>query len=1143
MYVRDSRNFTVLDGPFKPGVDDTTEICGVRILGPLELDLINIYRPPIRPDESDERQDLFDPTHLPSGDSTIVAGDLNAHHPLWDADCDEADEVGERIATWLDSIGWTTLNDGRPTFTSYRSGGQTAPDAAFCSPSLARRTKWSIGPDLGSDHLPMLLEIRTGGAPPKMIRKTRWSFKKADWLAFQEECEAAFAEAGPEHESVQELATRFHQAPEEASVRHIPRGARNRPRPWALDPELKEAVDARRAARRDLRSGDRSAKERWVEAKRRAASVERRVSQRQFREYVSTTLNKHQSLGRVHKTLKMWEGASDDQHRAAESMEDGDRTLVSDRDKANAFNRTYATVSKQVRDRKVDRDTKTRLKASNVKTCHECWGRRSGYCSPFSEEELTRQISQAQLKKSPGPDDLCNEHIKHLGPRAREVLLHLINSSWQSGVVPREWRRAVIVPIPKVGKDPRKIASYRPIALTSHVAKLAERVIATRLSHLAAERNMIPPEQVGFREKRGVEDVVARLTQQVQDGWQLKPCPPSRRQVPDGEAAQKYVLVAYDFSRAYDRVDHRLLRARLAELGIPACYNTWVWAFLRDRRACVEVNGTKSGERVYRAGLPQGSVLSPTLFLLWSAPLVATLKTLPGTTPFMFADDTSTLCAGNSIAVARDRAQLAANTLVKWARRSKMEVAGQKTQLLVLSQNPRDAVDCHIHVAGQLVEGGPELKLLGVTLDRTLSFGPHCRSLRRRVRPRAAQLRRLTGRSWGLQEQQLRAVANGYVRGAIEHAAAAWLPAVSKSNIEILEREMRAVARIVTGCIHSAPHHGVTAEAGMLPVAARRTALAARMFAKAAALPPEDPLRAVAMADPPQRLKLVTGWRQVGREALRELRVELPVEALLPERPPPWTPTGKITFNLSIGALPAGAARSTKRDAALHHLASMTQCATWAWTDGSSSGGILRGGAGALIVGADDSRTELRVPAGTLCSSFRAEMVALQVTLDHILEHQRDAPEPVIICTDSLSAVAALREASDIVWFKDGRRLPAAASRPALQLTGGNRSVAGMYQCHVTDDLATTQVRIGALPARLLLSLVQQTVQPVVDTAITFTCAATSSPPPAVTWTRDGVSADQLGGRFHVQDSTSGVKDVTSQLTIQQVSRFSRCHS
>ena len=81
-------------------------------------------------------------------------------------------------------------------------------------------------------------------------------------------------------------------------------------------------------------------------------------------------------------------------------------------------------------------------------------------------------------------------------------------------------------------------------------------------------------------------------------------------------------------------------------------------------------------------------------------------------------------------------------------------------------------------------------------------------------------------------------MANGYVRGALEHAAAAWLPATSKTNTELLEREMRAAARVVTGCISSAPHHGVMAEAGIIPVSARRTALAARMLAKAAALPP-----------------------------------------------------------------------------------------------------------------------------------------------------------------------------------------------------------------------------------------------------------------------------------------------------------------
>ncbi|KAF0312570.1 putative RNA-directed DNA polymerase from transposon BS [Amphibalanus amphitrite] len=866
---------------------------------------------------------------------------------------------------------------------------------------------------MGSDHLPMLLELQTGQSAPKRIRKTKWSFKKAAWLAFQEMCEAAFQGAESEHEPVQKMATRFHSILQQASVAHVPRGARADAKPWALDPELEEAIEDRRAARRAMQNSNRDpqAKARWIEAKRRAASIERRVSQRHFRDFVSKDLNKHQSLGRVHKILKMWEGASDDNHRKQETMEDNGRTLVTDRDKATAFNRTYAYVSRQVRTKSIDRRAKKQLKEAEVRTCVECRGNRTGCCSPFTEEELLRQISSAQLKKSPGPDDLCNEHLRHLGPVARRALLRLINASWLTGLVPWQWRRAVIVPIPKPGKDQRLIASYRPIALTSHIAKLAERLVATRLNHIIATRSMIPPEQVGFREKRGVEDAIARLTQQVQDGWQLKPCPPSRRQLPDGESAQRFVLVAYDFARAYDKVDHRLLRARLAEMGVPACFNSWVWSFLRDRRACVELNGARSGERVYRAGLPQGSVLSPTLFLLWSAPLASTLRALPGTTPYMFADDTSTLCSGNTIEVARERAQRAADTLVKWARENKMEVAGQKTQLLVLSQSHRDAVGCRIRVAGQTVEGGPELKLLGVTLDRTLGFGPHCRNLRRRVRPRISQLRRITGRSWGLEERQLRAVANGYVRGAIEHAAAAWMPAAARTNIEVLEREMRAAARVITGCIGSTPIHGVMAEAGVPPVAARRTALAARMLAKAMALPEEDPLHRLAVADPPRRLKTVCGWRQLGREVWRTLGVEPPVEPLLPVRPPPWQPTGTISFNLDIGAgLPAGAAASTKKEAALHHLASLTQCATWVWTDGSATGGVLSGGAGALVVHADDDRTELKRPAGALCSSFRAEMLAIAMTLEHLATHPRDGTLPIIICTDSQSALAALRE-------------------------------------------------------------------------------------------------------------------------------------
>ena len=115
---------------------------------------------------------------------------------------------------------------------------------------------------------------------------------------------------------------------------------------------------------------------------------------------------------------------------------------------------------------------------------------------------------------------------------------------------------------------------------------------------------------MGFR-----EGSLGRLVQQVQDGWQR---PRSRKKnLADGETAQRYVLMAFDFSRAYDTVDHRLLRVRLLQQGIPLCLISWIWSSLcRDRRAHTELNGCKSRDRIFRAGLPQGSILAATLFML-----------------------------------------------------------------------------------------------------------------------------------------------------------------------------------------------------------------------------------------------------------------------------------------------------------------------------------------------------------------------------------------------------------------------------------------------------------------------------------------------------------------------------------------------
>ena len=116
------------------------------------------------------------------------------------------------------------------------------------------------------------------------------------------------------------------------------------------------------------------------------------------------------------------------------------------------------------------------------------------------------QLRKMKLRRAPGVDGVCDEHLRHLGPAAQDALLLLINRSWSSADVPSAWRRAVIIPIPKAGKDLQEVTSYRPISLTSHVAKLAERMVAARVTHLLERDDVIPAEQIGFRRGHSAEE-------------------------------------------------------------------------------------------------------------------------------------------------------------------------------------------------------------------------------------------------------------------------------------------------------------------------------------------------------------------------------------------------------------------------------------------------------------------------------------------------------------------------------------------------------------------------------------------------------------------------------------------------------------
>ena len=125
-----------------------------------------------------------------------------------------------------------------------------------------------------------MINIRATGARPQRKRKARWAHHKADWLAFQDDCEAALTGAEPAR-TVQEAATRLSDAIQNAGKRHIPRGARADPRPWALHPDLQEVIRDRQTARKEIRPVAPETRARWIAAKQRAAEVEEKVSREQ----------------------------------------------------------------------------------------------------------------------------------------------------------------------------------------------------------------------------------------------------------------------------------------------------------------------------------------------------------------------------------------------------------------------------------------------------------------------------------------------------------------------------------------------------------------------------------------------------------------------------------------------------------------------------------------------------------------------------------------------------------------------------------------------------------------------------------------------------------------------------------------------
>ena len=220
------------------------------------------------------------------------------------------------------------------------------------------------------------------------------------------------------------------------------------------------------------------------------------------------------------------------------------------------------------------------------------------YNKDFNLDELVEAI-QLSHDSATGPDEIHYQMLKHLPDTSLETLLNIFNYIWTTGKFPEDWTLATIIPIPKPGKDPAEPNNYRPIALTSCLCKTLERMINKRLTWFLESNNHISRFQSGFRSDRSTTDNLVRLETFIRDAFIKK---------------EHVVAVFFDLEKAYDTTWRYGILKDIHKLGLRGRLPTFIENFLADRVMQVRVGSFLSDYYDQEQGVPQGGVLSTTLF-------------------------------------------------------------------------------------------------------------------------------------------------------------------------------------------------------------------------------------------------------------------------------------------------------------------------------------------------------------------------------------------------------------------------------------------------------------------------------------------------------------------------------------------------
>ena len=392
-------------------------------------------------------------------------------------------------------------------------------------------------------------------------------------------------------------------------------------------------------------------------------------------------------------------------------------------------------------------------------------------CTELNIKEIIKNLSS---KKAPGFDLITAEVLVQLPDNIFEAITKIINACFRLKYIPSIWKVAEVIMVPKPGKPPTEVSSYRPISLLPILSKVLEKLFYERLMAIITRKNLIPSHQFGFRKHHSTIDQIHRITNIIETSFEKK---------------KVCSAVFLDVSQAFDKVWHQGLIYKLQRL-LPNAYCEFLSAYLSERVFRVKVENNFSKLNPINAGVPQGSILGPLLFLLYTSDVPTSSNYYVAS----FADDTALLCTGDTVEESTTSLQTAVNAVSSWTKRWNLKLNNSKSVHIDFSHKQIERK--HLFIDNIQIPYSNSAKYLGMTLDTKLRWKEHVKKKRQELDIKFAKLYWLLGKKSKVSTQNKILIYKQVLMPVWTYGIQLW-GCASKSTIQTIQKFQNKALRII----------------------------------------------------------------------------------------------------------------------------------------------------------------------------------------------------------------------------------------------------------------------------------------------------------------------------------------------------------